>query len=431
MCPRNNSRGVLGDAFSSTNLAQKSPPPCGRAIAYGQRDLIRPVGAPSPRRRGEGTKPNISSLLHAFVEKVDRAQPETDEVPLATSDNPAFVGSAYTQSFHKAVALMLRFECHTESWPIAGTFTIARGSKTAAQVVVVKLSDGTHQGQGEAVPYARYHETVEATLAALENAKAEIENGIGRSAIAGLALPCAARNALDCALWDLEAKQRNLPAWHLAGLPLPAPVTTAYTLSLDTPENMARAASAAANRPLLKLKLGRDGDAERLVAVRRAVPDARLIVDANEGWTPENLKDMLHLCKSVDVELVEQPLPAADDEALRDLARDVLICADESAHGLDSLSYLQGKYDAINIKLDKTGGLTPALALAKAAKAANLKIMVGCMLATSLAMAPAFLLASFADYVDLDGPLLLLRDREPAIQYQGSLMQPPPPALWG
>lgn len=326
---------------------------------------------------------------------------------------------------------MLQFSCHTESWPIAGIFTIARGSKTAANVVVATISDGKNQGQGEAVPYARYHETVEATLAALQNAKAEIENGISRSAIANLALPYAARNALDCALWDLQAKQKRLPAWQLAGLPEPVPVTTAYTLSLDTPENMAHAASSATNRPLLKLKLGRDGDAERLLAVRRAVPDVRLIVDANEGWSPENLKDMLRHCKSVGVELVEQPLPAADDEALRGLARDVLICADESAHGLDSLPELKYKYDAINIKLDKTGGLTPALELAKAAKAANLKIMVGCMLATSLAMAPAFLLSSFADYVDLDGPLLLQRDRSPAIQYHGSIMQPPPPALWG
>ncbi len=326
---------------------------------------------------------------------------------------------------------MLHFECHEESWPIAGTFTIARGSKTTAQVVVVKLSDGNHQGHGEAVPYARYNETVEATLTALQNAKAKIEKGISRNAIANLALPYAARNALDCALWDLEAKQQNLPAWQLAGLPPPLPVTTAYTLSLDTPENMARAASSVANRPLLKLKLGRDGDAERLLAVRRAAPDARLIVDANEGWTPENLNDMLRHCKSVDVELVEQPLPAAADDALRGVARDLLICADESAHGPDNLPDLMGKYDAINIKLDKTGGLTPALGLAKAAKAANLKIMVGCMLATSLAMAPAFLLASFADYMDLDGPLLLQRDRHPAIQYRGSLMQPPPPALWG
>ena len=326
---------------------------------------------------------------------------------------------------------MLHLDCQEESWPIAGTFTIARGSKTAANVVVATISNGEHQGHAEAVPYARYHETVEATLAALQIAKAEIENGISRNAIANLALPYAARNVLDCALWDLEAKQKRLPAWQLAGLPEPAPVTTAYTLSLDTPENMARAASSATNRPLLKLKLGRDGDAERLRAVRRAAPNTRLIVDANEGWTPENLKDMLRHCKSVGVELVEQPLPAADDEALRGLSRDVLICADESVHGLDSLPDLKDKYDAINIKLDKTGGLTPALALAKAAQLANLKIMVGCMLATSLAMAPAFLLASFADYVDLDGPLLLQRDREPAIHYQGSIMQPPPPALWG
>ena len=321
--------------------------------------------------------------------------------------------------------------CTEESWPIAGTFTIARGSKTAARVVVVKLSDGTHRGQGEAVPYARYGETVEATIAALEMARIDIENGIGHQDIQHLELPFSARNALDCALWDLESKQSGKRCWQLASLPEPTAVTTAYTLSLDTPENMASAAAVATKRTLLKLKLGREGDMERLTAVRRAVPNARLIIDANEGWSSCNVAAMLRACKSVGVELVEQPLPASDDEALRGLSRDVLICADESAHGLDSLPSLLGKYDAINIKLDKTGGLAPALALAKAAKAADMKIMVGCMLATSLAMAPAFLLASFADYVDLDGPLLLQADRQPAIRYDGSLMAPPPPALWG
>jgi L-alanine-DL-glutamate epimerase-like enolase superfamily enzyme len=232
-------------------------------------------------------------------------------------------------------------------------------------------------------------------------------------------------------MWDLEAKQSGKPAWSLAGLSSPKPVITAYTLSLDTAENMAAAALRAKDRPLLKLKLGRDGDAQRLATIRAAVPHARLIVDANEGWSPDILPAMLKACKTYGVELVEQPLPAASDDFLKDLQRDCLICADESAHGLESLASLKGKYDAVNIKLDKTGGLTPALELAKASHAQNMKIMVGCMLATSLAMAPAFLIAQTADYVDLDGPLLLARDRIPAIRYDGSLMQPPPAALWG
>jgi L-Ala-D/L-Glu epimerase len=309
------------------------------------------------------------------------------------------------------------FTYHSESWPIAGTFTIARGSKTAADVIVVTVTENGVTGRGEAVPYPRYNETVTQCLAALERGEQN--------------LPKAAANALDCALWDLRAKQTGTAAWQLANLQEPKPVITAFTLSLDTPENMARNAKAASSRPLLKLKLGRDGDVERLAAIREAVPNARLIVDANEGWTPANLITMLAACEKYKVELVEQPLPAGDDEALRGMARNTIICADESAHGRKSLLELKGKYDAINIKLDKTGGLTEALFLAEAAKAQEFKIMVGCMLATSLAMAPAFLLAQLADYVDLDGPLLLAKDREPGITFQGSLMLPPPRELWG
>ncbi len=318
-----------------------------------------------------------------------------------------------------------------ESWPIAGTFTISRGSKTQADVVVVTLKRNGHQGWGEAVPYPRYGETVTDTVAALQVQTSAIAKLASRDEIAKLALPFAARNALDCALWDLECKESNTPAWARAGLPPPKAVTTAFTISLDTPDAMAKAAQAAAQRPLLKVKLGRDGDRERLQAVREAAPLARLIIDANEGWNAANIEEMLSLCATYNVELVEQPLPASDDEALRSIKHPILVCADESAHGIESLADLTGKYDAINIKLDKTGGLTPALTLAKAAQSQGFKIMVGCMLATSLAMAPAFLLAQFADYIDLDGPLLLIRDREPAITYAGSLMQPPPPVLWG
>lgn len=318
-----------------------------------------------------------------------------------------------------------------ESWPIAGTFTIARGSKTTADVVVVTLKRNGFQGEGEAVPYRRYGESVADTLAAFARNKSGIAALTSRAAISRLDLPYAARNAIDCAMWDLECKEGAVPAWQLAGLPQPVAHVTAFTISLDSPEAMAKAASTAAARPLLKIKLGRDGDRERLLAVREAAPAARLIIDANEGWTNTNLEDMLALCAKVGVELVEQPLPAADDGALAGLARSVAVCADESAHGIDSLPGLVGKYDAINIKLDKTGGLTPALALATAAREQGLRIMVGCMLATSLAMAPAFLLAHQADWIDLDGPLLLARDREPGISYEGSLMRPPPPALWG
>ncbi|WP_119391272.1 N-acetyl-D-Glu racemase DgcA [Taklimakanibacter lacteus] len=318
-----------------------------------------------------------------------------------------------------------------ESWPIAGSFTISRGSKTQADVVVVTLTKGDATGRGECVPYPRYDETVPQVVAALEAARDAIEEGLPRDQIARHVAPKAARNALDCALWDLEAKRSGLPAWQLAGLAEPRPVVTAYTLSLGTPEAMARAAAAASDRPLLKLKLGREGDEERIEAIRAAAPGARLIVDANEGWSETVLPRMLDACARAGIELVEQPLPAAADEALRSIDRKVVICADESAHGVEGIASLVGKYDAINIKLDKTGGLTGALALAEAARRHDLKIMVGCMLATSLAMAPAMLLAQFASVVDLDGPLLLKEDRSPGINFVGSLMYPPPPALWG
>jgi L-Ala-D/L-Glu epimerase len=232
-------------------------------------------------------------------------------------------------------------------------------------------------------------------------------------------------------LLDLEAKKSKTAAWQLMGLQAPSSAITAYTLSLSTPEAMAKAAASAAHYPLLKLKLGREGDVERLHAIREAVPKARLIVDANEGWSPAILPTMLEACEKYRVELVEQPLPADNDEALRNLAPSTIICADESAHDIAGLKHLIGKYDAINIKLDKTGGLTSALALAKAAKEQNFKIMIGCMLATSLAMAPAFLLAQLADYVDLDGPLLLSKDRENGITFNNGIMQPPHPSLWG
>jgi L-Ala-D/L-Glu epimerase len=318
-----------------------------------------------------------------------------------------------------------------ESWPITGNFTIARGSKSAADVVVVQLRRGHHQGHGEAVPYARYHETVSEVLSTIAQNEKAITSCQSRAELQQLQLPKAALNAIDCALWDLEAKEAGAPAWALAQLNQPGPLVTCYTLSLDSAENMAAAAKRAGHRPLLKLKLGRPGDVERLQRIRDAVPNVRLVVDANEGWLPKDLPALMRACKETAVELVEQPLPADADEALRDIEHLVPICADESAHGVKELPALRGKYDAINIKLDKTGGLTPALELCAKAKAMDFRIMVGCMLATSLAMAPAFLVAQQADIVDLDGPLLLQQDRKPGIRFDGSLMHPPDRALWG
>ncbi len=317
-----------------------------------------------------------------------------------------------------------------ERFPIRGSFTIARGSKTEAAVVTATLRDGAFVGRGECVPYARYGESVEGVTAALTALQGAVAAGLTREALQAVLPAGAARNALDCAMWDLEAKRAGVRVHELAGLPAPKPVVTAYTISLGTPQGMADAA-AACGHELLKLKLGADGDPERLAAIRAAVPGVRMIVDANEGWTAANLVANLAACEKAGVELVEQPLPADDDALLDRVARPVPVCADESAHGLDSLPSLIGRYDALNIKLDKTGGLTEAVALARAARAAGLDIMVGCMVATSLAMAPALLLTPLARVVDLDGPLLLAADRAPSLRYEGSVVHPPEPALWG
>lgn len=315
-------------------------------------------------------------------------------------------------------------------FPIAGTFTIARGSKTEAVVVEARLSADGLTGRGECVPYARYGETVEGVAGAITALGPQLAAGLDRSELQQRLPAGAARNALDCALWDLEAKRSGRSVAALAGLPPLQALTTAFTLSLDTPEAMA-AAARAANRPLLKLKLGAAGDPERLAAVRAAAPAARLIVDANEGWSPAALPGLLAACAAVGVELVEQPLPAANDEALARLPHLVPICADESVHDRHGLAALKDRYDAINIKLDKTGGLTEALALAEEGERLGFSLMVGCMLASSLAMAPALLVAQRAQVVDLDGPLLLARDRSPHLTYDGAVVFPPAPELWG
>lgn len=326
---------------------------------------------------------------------------------------------------------MPKLAIRAETWPIAGSFTISRGSKTAADVVVVTLEQDGHVGYGECVPYPRYGETIAQVTAELEAARPAIERGLQRAEVPGVLALHAARNAFDCALWDLEAKLANQPVWQLAGLPAPQALTTAFTISLGTADEMATAAQRAAHMPLLKLKLGREGDVERLQAVRRAVPHCRLIVDANEGWKVTQLPELFAAASEFNIELVEQPLPAGQDEALLTLRRSVPVCADESAHAASEIGDIIGKYDAVNIKLDKTGGFTGALEFAKAAKANGLKVMLGCMVGTSLAMAPAALLGSFADVVDLDGPLLLAKDRPHGFQYDKGIMQPAGPELWG
>jgi L-alanine-DL-glutamate epimerase-like enolase superfamily enzyme len=319
-----------------------------------------------------------------------------------------------------------------ERWPLASAFTISRGSKTEAVVVTVELGAEDRRGRGECVPYARYGETPEAVAAAIEAARPALRNGLTRAVLQAAMPAGAARNALDCALWDLEAKQAGRRAYDMAGLAAPKPLTTAYTISLAAPAAMAAAAERAASRPLLKVKLGAaEGDGERIAAVRRAAPQAELIVDANEGWNETNLAQNLAACAKAGVTLIEQPLPEARDEALAALKRPIPVCADESVHDRASLAKLVGKYDAVNIKLDKTGGLTEALALAAEAERHGLKIMVGCMVATSLAMAPAILVAQRAGVVDLDGPLLLAKDRQDGLRYDGSVVYPPEAALWG
>ncbi len=318
-----------------------------------------------------------------------------------------------------------------ESFPIAGTFAISRGAKTQAEVVVAEVSDGTHRGRGECVPYARYGETIDSVAAAIEAMAPTFRRGLDRGELQSAMPAGAARNALDCALWDLEAKRAGQRAYRLAGLVPPQPLVTAYTISIGTPDVMADAAQRAAHRPLLKVKLGADGDPARIAAVRRAAPKAELIADANEGWTPENLDANLRACAAAGVTLVEQPLPAANDAALATLTRAIPVCADESVHDRASLKSLVGKYDAVNIKLDKTGGLTEALAMAQAARALDFAIMVGCMVCTSLAIAPAILVAQGARVVDLDGPLLLAKDRPGGLRYDGSTLYPPEEKLWG
>lgn len=310
-----------------------------------------------------------------------------------------------------------------DSFQLAEVFTISRGSRTEVQVLTVHIEQNGLIGRGECVPYAHYGETLDSVTAQIED---YIANGDSSRMPAG-----AARNAVDCAIWDIEAKTVGQRVWEMMNLPAPQPVTSAFTLSLDTPENMRASAAKHAHRPLLKIKLGTADDMVRLQAVRQGAPNAAIIVDANEGWTADIYTDLAPHLLRLGVQMVEQPLPAGEDDMLTEIARPLPVCADESCHDRASLPALKGKYDMVNIKLDKTGGLTEALALRDAARAEGYTVMVGCMVGSSLAMAPAMIVAQGAELVDLDGPLLLAEDRTPPLHFDGSTVYPPDAALWG
>jgi L-Ala-D/L-Glu epimerase len=327
--------------------------------------------------------------------------------------------------------MSLKIHADAQTFPIAGAFTISRGSKTEAMVVVARISDGIITGTGECVPYARYGESVGSVLAEIEGASAPLAAKPDRHALALMLKPGAARNALDCALWDYEAKRARKSVREVLGVSEPKPLITAYTLSLGTAEEMGNAAKASSHRALLKIKVGGQGDIDRLRAVALNAPKSKIILDANEGWTDENIIQNMAAAAELGVALIEQPLPAGSDAILAKISHPVPVCADESAHTSEGLAALRDRYDAVNIKLDKTGGLTEALQMRDEARKLGFQIMVGCMVGSSLAMAPAVLLAQDADFVDLDGPLLLARDREPALKYEGSLVYPPDPGLWG
>jgi L-alanine-DL-glutamate epimerase-like enolase superfamily enzyme len=318
-----------------------------------------------------------------------------------------------------------------ERFPIHGKFVIARGAKTEAVVVVATIEDKGFRGRGESVPYARYGETVESVLAQIASVRTQLEAGADRNRLQSLLPPGAARNALDCALWDLDAKRCGVAAHVLAGVPPPVPVVTAFTISAGSPAEMAAAAARAGGRPLLKIKLAGEDDPARITAVRAAAPGTTLIVDANEAWPQADLERYLEACAEAGVVLVEQPLPADKDAALARIQHIVPICADESVHDRTGLEALRARYDAINVKLDKTGGLTEALALVNLAQALGFELMIGCMVASSLAMAPALLLAERARFVDLDGPLLLACDRPGGLAYKGSIVHPQTREFWG
>jgi L-alanine-DL-glutamate epimerase-like enolase superfamily enzyme len=321
-------------------------------------------------------------------------------------------------------------EACEEIWPLRKVFRISRGSRTEAQVVVVTVGDDEHVGRGEGVPIKRYGQSAESVLAQIESIKAE--KNLDRQRLQQLLPAGAARNALDCALWDLEAKTSGKRVWELANVPIVPEVETSFTISLDTPEKMAAAAGVAAELPILKLKLqGDDLDLARVKGVHESAPAVRLLLDANESWSPEHYRKIVPELHELGVELIEQPFPADADEALETLDHPIPICADESCHTTADLRRLTNRYEMINLKLDKTGGLTEALRLCERARDSGFKLLIGCMVGTSLGMAPARIVASAADYVDLDGPLLLARDRENTLVYTNGRLALPSAQLWG
>ena len=324
----------------------------------------------------------------------------------------------------------MQIDTHEEIWPLREPFRISRGSRTEARVVVVTVGDGKHTGRGEGVPLARYNQSITSVSAQIESMQGE--KNLDRQSLQQLLPAGAARNALDCAFWDLEAKASGKRVWELANITIVPEVETSFTISLDIPEKMGAAAKANANLPVLKLKLGGDNlDLARIEAVRATAPVARLLIDANESWSPEHYQKIIPALKQLGVELIEQPFPANADDVLETLDHPIPICADESCHTSTELSRLTNRYEVVNVKLDKTGGLTEALRLCERARAAGFKLLIGCMVSTSLGMAPARILASTADYVDLDGPLLLARDRENLLSYHDSKIGIPPRELWG
>ena len=327
---------------------------------------------------------------------------------------------------------MAELEVTRDTFQLAERFTISRGSRTEAKVITVTITEGDCSGVGECVPYARYDETLESVESSIYALQTDLRNNPDRETLQQLLPAGAARNAVDCALWDLEAKRAQKPVWQLASLSQPSTLTSAYTLSLDEPERMKVKAAQNSARPLLKIKLGGgQSDIERLQAVRAGAPDSTIIVDANEGWDRDLYESLAPVLLELGVAMVEQPFAAGDDAALANMERPLPVCADESCHDVSSLDKLTGKYDMVNIKLDKTGGLTEALLLEKRAREAGFEIMVGCMIGSSLAMAPAVLVAQQARFVDLDGPLLLAEDRSVPLHFEGSLLHPPVPELWG
>jgi L-Ala-D/L-Glu epimerase len=325
---------------------------------------------------------------------------------------------------------MLTIEAREEVWPLKAPFRISRGSRTEAQVVFVTVSDGEHTGRGECVPIKRYGQSVQSVIAQIDSIRHE--NNLDRQRLQKLLPASAARNALDCALWDLESKISGKRVWELANIPVISEVVTSFTISLDIPKKMGAAAKASSTSPILKLKLGGDSsDFARVKAAREAAPSSRLIIDANESWSAEHYEEIVRALKKLGIELIEQPFPADADEVLESLDHPIPICADESCHTSADLPRLMNRYEAVNVKLDKTGGLTEALRLCENARQSGFKLLIGCMVCTSLGIAPARLLATFAEWIDLDGPLLLARDRDHGLAYENGRIGLPSRQLWG